>query len=132
MKRIYLLMALIVVAIIGLDAIVLYLIIMTPTSSEIQKMIHKQNQNITKQIEESVEKATEDIVPIKGDTGDPGAAGKAGATGKAGPEGKAGIPGPQGSPGQPGREIELAKDPDTGDLYMRYTGDTAWTLVEAP
>ncbi len=67
--------------------------------------------------------------PIPGKDGVNGKNGLPGATGQPGPQGAPGIAGPKGDPGMPGREAQFAKDPESGELYYRYIGDTAWVLI---
>lgn len=46
-----------------------------------------------------------------------------------GPQGAQGEQGIQGPPGQDGREIELQRNDQTGDLEWRYIGDDFWSLL---
>jgi hypothetical protein len=40
-----------------------------------------------------------------------------------------GEPGPKGDSGAPGREIELQRNQDTGDVEWRYDGDSFWQVL---
>lgn len=136
MKRLYSLLALILCSMIVMNVMVLYAIQTRPTTEQVQKMVEDQNQAaITEEVATRVQKVASEMPSgPKGDTGDRGPIGQKGENGKDGQSitGPKGDPGLKGEPGTPGREIELRRDPKTGDLYMRYTGDTLWSLVEAP
>lgn len=146
MKRIYILMALIVLAIIALNSVVLYLVMTRPSQERIQEMIDNsiKSNPMSPDLGEEISKAVAAAVPKEsakmgpqGLTGATGAKGDKGETivGPVGPPGlpgSAGKDGEPGAPGAPGRELEIRQDPVTHEVYTRYTGDTAWTLVEAP
>lgn len=137
MKKLYLVFLFLVIAVIIMNVITLYLLLQRPSLPEVQRMI--QANQIQSQIVPNIEEAIKAVVansptPVKGD---PGPAGNS-VVGPHGDKGDKGDPGPsivgpqglRGELGAPGREIELKQDATTHDLYMRYTGDTAWTLVE--
>lgn len=140
MKRVYVLLALILGTIITLNAIVLYLIATRPSTTTVKQLIEDQVSLDLPLVSNQLAKRIESLPQVgqKGDTGEagrPGATGEAGPAGPAGPQGLQGVAGAKGesgTPGAPGRELELARDPQTNDMYMRYTGDTAWTLIELP
>lgn len=77
---------------------------------------------------------TQGLQGIQGATGVPGTDGASiqgpkGDTGDAGATGPVGPKGDQGNTGPAGQQIELRKDPDTGQLECRFVGDTAWTPI---
>lgn len=143
-------MALVILAVIVVNCVILYILFTRPDATRVQQMIDASIKP-TGQIEASKLAEIAELVPtpspvpipsvIPGPKGDTvvGATGAAGAVGQSvvGPPGKDGkdglsIIGEKGDPGAPGREVQLARDPDTGEMYMRYTGDTLWSLVDAP
>jgi len=137
-------MALVIIALIVINIVVLYVMFTRPTMDRVQQMIDASIKP-TSQIDSSKLAKIAKLVPTpspvpvpspipgpKGNTvvGPPGQS-TVGAPGKDGKDGLS-IIGPKGDPGSPGREIELARDPVTGDMFMRYTGDTTWQLIDAP
>lgn len=52
-----------------------------------------------------------------------------GANGADGTNGKDGVDGQDGLPGIPGKEIELRRDPETGNVEWRYVDEDFWTLL---
>jgi len=132
MKRIYLLVVFLLLAAIVMNAITLYLIAARFNNAAIHRIVANSMPPVITQ--EELSRRLDEVrmpTPVQGPHGEPGAAGPKGDAGKDGPS-IIGPPGPKGDSGTPGREIELARDPDTGDLYMRYVGDTLWSLVESP
>ncbi len=145
MRKLYALMALVIIAIIAVNIVVLYIMFTRPDAARIQQMIDASIKP-TKQIDSAQLSEIAKLVPtpppaptaspVPGPKGDTviGASGTAGQSivGPSGKDGKDGLSiiGPKGDTGSPGREIQLARDPSTGELYMKYTGDTLWSLVE--
>jgi hypothetical protein len=145
-RRVYVLLALIMVAISGLNGVVLYLSATRPSLQRVQELIDSDKTTVSPALQEEIAKELsttstmvsnipgpqgpkgESAKPVPGPQGSPGPPGKDGAS----VVGPAGPAGPPGIPGAPGREIELSKDPETGDLYFRYSGDTTWTPVGGP
>lgn len=70
-------------------------------------------------------------VTVQGLRGVPGEPGKTVITENTTVVERPGEQGPQGEAGEPGREVEIQKNPDTGDVEWRYKGDRLWqTLIE--
>lgn len=125
-----------------MNAFTLYLIAVRPDNKAIHKIIVDSNaklvtqEELARRLDELVSPSPVPTVGPQGPKGDKGMS----IVGPKGDSGKDGLsiigpPGPQGVPGEqgkPGREIELARDSTTGELYMRYVGDTLWAFVGAP
>ncbi len=131
MKKVYILMALIILAIIVLNAVVLYLIYTRPSEERVRQMIEtSQGGDVSAMKEASMVKAIlaaipETTVTVPGGPSIAGPKGEAGKEGKSivGPPGPAGKDGATGAPGAPGRELEIRQDPQTFEIYGRYSMD---------
>lgn len=132
MRRVYVLIALVVLAVISLNAVVLYIIVTRPSTTKVQQMIEEELTSRSLQALDQESRVAPLAAVVKsepGPRGEAGPKGESGAKGESGKDGLAGPAGQKGDPGASGREVEFAKDAE-GQLYSRYTGDTAWALIE--
>lgn len=134
MYRRYLVLVIVLcLLLIGLSVANIMMLADHPSRSEVKELIKTEEQRFFNQaISDYQSRITPTPQVSPAPKGRDGANGTSGKDGKDGKDGLT-IVGPKGEPGEPGapgREVELALDPETGDLYMRYTGDTAWRLVE--
>lgn len=124
---------------VGLSAFTIYLSIKTSEDlpKQIERSLVEYRIRDTALTNHLIGNAVSQTVPISvvGEQGAPGPKGDTvvGPRGDTviGPQGPAGVDGKgeRGDPGIPGREIELSRDPLSGDLQWRYTGDDFWTVL---
>lgn len=136
MRKFYLLVAILLLAVIAMNAVTLYLLVRKASTEDVRRMIElsRNDTSVPPAIVElikSLPSPTQQPGP-KGDKGDSIVGPKGDSvTGSKGDKGDSikGDQGVQGIPGIPGREAELLVDKSTGELYYRYSGDTVWSLV---
>jgi len=138
-------MALVIIAIIVINIAILYTMFTRPNAGQVQRMIEasiKANSQSDASKLAEIARLVPTPTPIALPTPSPKqdtVIVRKGEDGKSivGPPGNDGLTiigpkGDKGDIGSPGREVELARDPITGEFYSRYTGDTTWQLITTP